>query len=299
MRALQEGTLPDDDPTALEESSFCLGCRACEPVCPAGVRYGELLETWRDHSWKGRRRSPMLRLLLWSTAQTWRVRLMGLRRHARRRLGTGPSLMLGCFERALFPSVSRAAAALVPGASISSHQGCCGALHAHNGERERGRRLAVQLGYDLPGTILTTSGGCAAHLGSVLGGDRVFELSEWLGEHPPAVTPSRPRLRVAVQDSCHLRNGMGIWREARTLLAEVAEVVELPSASACCGAAGTYALLRPRDSRRILDAKLDEIRAADVDYVVTLNPGCLRQLQSGLRRRRLRTRAIHLAEVLS
>ena len=56
MRALETGVLPDDDPTVHEESSFCLGCRACEPVCPAGVQYGELLEEWRDHLWNGRRR---------------------------------------------------------------------------------------------------------------------------------------------------------------------------------------------------------------------------------------------------
>jgi len=34
MRALETGVLPDDDPTVYDESSFCLGCRACEPVCP-------------------------------------------------------------------------------------------------------------------------------------------------------------------------------------------------------------------------------------------------------------------------
>ena len=56
MRALETGVLEDDDPTVLEESSFCLGCRACEPVCPAGVHYGALLEEWRDHLWSGRRR---------------------------------------------------------------------------------------------------------------------------------------------------------------------------------------------------------------------------------------------------
>jgi glycolate oxidase iron-sulfur subunit len=45
MRALEAGTLGEDD--VREELSFCLGCRACEPVCPAGVRYGTLLEHGR------------------------------------------------------------------------------------------------------------------------------------------------------------------------------------------------------------------------------------------------------------
>ena len=36
MRALETGRLDEDDPRLREESSFCLGCRACEPVCPAG-----------------------------------------------------------------------------------------------------------------------------------------------------------------------------------------------------------------------------------------------------------------------
>src|ERR1700733_4383845 len=100
MRALETGVLPDDDPTVQEESSFCLGCRACEPVCPAGVQYGALLEEWRDHGWSGRQQRVRLRILLWATSRTWRVRLMGiLRRPAQCRDADGPSLMLGCFER--------------------------------------------------------------------------------------------------------------------------------------------------------------------------------------------------------
>jgi glycolate oxidase iron-sulfur subunit len=320
MRALESGELPDDDPTVQEEASFCLGCRACEPVCPAGVQYGALLEEWRDHTWNaGRprgslRRRALLAPLLWAANRPWRVRAMGLlRRHARRRAGAEgttagpPQLMLGCFERALFPAVSRAAVELVDGLAVDPGQGCCGALHAHNGELERGRELAEELGRRLPGTIVTTSGGCAAHLASVLGAERVRELSQHLAGEGAATAPvaavleaepAEPRLRIALQDSCHLRNGLGVWREPRELLAAHGEYVELPSAGECCGAAGSYSLLRPDDSHRVLDDKLDEIEAAGVDVVVAVNPGCLRQLQTGLRRRGSRVRAVHLAELL-
>jgi glycolate oxidase iron-sulfur subunit len=77
-----------------------------------------------------------------------------------------------------------------------------------------------------------------------------------------------------------------------------ADYVELPNADGCCGVAGTYSLLRRRDSRKVLAPKLDETMAAGVDFVVAVNPGCLRQLQQRLRRRRPLVRAVHLAELL-
>ena len=320
MRALETGVLADDDPTVRDESSFCLGCRACEPVCPAGVQYGALLEEWRDHLWNGRRRPWKVRPLMWAVDSSRRVRAMGIaRRHAGRgRDAPGPvNLMLGCFERVLYPRVSRAARELAPELVAPADQGCCGALHAHNGALERGNELAEELGEALPGTIVTTAGGCAAHLASVLGRERVKELSQWLveRERPRAATPAEPSLdrgearalgqapadgrpRLGLQDSCHLRNALGVWREPRELIASVGEYVELPSAAACCGAAGSYAIVRPEDSARVLDRHLDEIADADLDMIAVVNPGCYRQLQQGVKRRRLRTRVIHLAELL-
>lgn len=48
MRALERGELPADDPAVREHLDACLGCRGCEPVCPAGVGYGRGLEAARE-----------------------------------------------------------------------------------------------------------------------------------------------------------------------------------------------------------------------------------------------------------
>ena len=47
MRALLEGTLAPSDTSVETHIAQCLGCRACETVCPSGVPYGHLLEATR------------------------------------------------------------------------------------------------------------------------------------------------------------------------------------------------------------------------------------------------------------
>lgn len=47
MKAVEEGRLAATSPAFKLHIDRCLGCRACEPVCPAGVEYGHLLEASR------------------------------------------------------------------------------------------------------------------------------------------------------------------------------------------------------------------------------------------------------------
>ena len=48
MRSVAEGRLPNTSNAFSEHIDRCLGCRACEQVCPAGVEYGILLEASRE-----------------------------------------------------------------------------------------------------------------------------------------------------------------------------------------------------------------------------------------------------------
>nr|WP_255654711.1 (Fe-S)-binding protein [Cohnella sp. REN36] len=47
MKAVADGLMEPDQAFA-DQMNHCLGCRACEPACPADVKYGQLIEQARD-----------------------------------------------------------------------------------------------------------------------------------------------------------------------------------------------------------------------------------------------------------
>lgn len=47
MKGVYDGVIPADQ-AVTDQLDLCLGCRACEPACPAGVQYGQLLEQARN-----------------------------------------------------------------------------------------------------------------------------------------------------------------------------------------------------------------------------------------------------------
>ena len=75
MRSLLEGTLTVHDDRVHAHIDRCLGCRACEPACPSGVPYGQLLEATRATLGMTRRTALLGRLILFTFAHPALMRL--------------------------------------------------------------------------------------------------------------------------------------------------------------------------------------------------------------------------------
>ena len=217
-------------------------------------------------------------------------------------------------------------------------QACCGSLQAHNGGLNAAREMArhtIEL-FDREDLdyIVLNSAGCGAfmkeydhlfHDDKVLGprakrvSAKVKDVTEFLVE--TGYWPTRPASipvemkekstaaapsaslrgkKVSYHDACHLIHTQKISAQPRELLKKVPgiEYVELPEASWCCGSAGIYNIVQYDDSMKMLDRKVENIRTIQPDVIVTGNPGCMLQIQYGLKVQGMKTELMHTATFL-
>ena len=57
------------------------------------------------------------------------------------------------------------------------------------------------------------------------------------------------------------------------------ELTPVPDAHLCCGSAGTYSILQPELSRRLLDNKIAALESGAPSAILTANIGCQAHLQ--------------------
>jgi glycolate oxidase iron-sulfur subunit len=104
-----------------------------------------------------------------------------------------------------------------------------------------------------------------------------MDIHGWLAERVerlPAAVPRTPRLRIAVQDPCHLRHVQHSEAAVRVVLAPYGELLELDDDGRCCGAGGAYSALQPDLAGQVRTQKLAVIAATTPDVVASANPGC-------------------------
>ena len=197
---------------------------------------------------------------------------------------------------------------------IPRQQVCCGALNVHGGEQQVTRELARKnleafLGRGLD-AIVVNSAGCGAIMkeyGELLESAEAAEfarltrdVSEFLASIQLEPFRRAVHRAVTLQESCHLVHAQRIKQAPRTLLAAIPglELRDMAHPELCCGSAGLYMLTQQEMSTRILDQKMGEIASAGVQTIVTANPGCMMQLQRGIRRAGLAAEVKHVVELL-
>lgn len=377
MKGVAKGQLSLDE--EFEKNMYlCLGCRACETACPAGVPYGSLVETAREvveESKKKKEKPSVIRTIVFDQLFTKpkRMKLLGTALWAAQATGmqkladqTGlihilpkpmaemqkavktvaspwerkkrrPMLkaeketrynvgfFTGCIQDVMFFETNQATARLLQKAGCDvvfvENQSCCGALHAHSGEKDGAKELAKRnieaferVNVDF---IVNNAGGCGAALKeyhhwfhddpawkerAMAFVAKMRDANELLAELPP-LTFSKPlNARVTYQDSCHLAHGQGIRNQPRQLLRSIpgVEYVELAIADSCCGSAGIYNITNYDMSMQILDGKMEHVKETKAHYVVTSNPGCLLQMKNGIIRAGMegKMEAIHIMDLL-
>jgi glycolate oxidase iron-sulfur subunit len=206
-------------------------------------------------------------------------------------------------------------------------QGCCGAVSAHDGDRQGAQAMArrnvdafEQMGPAKPEAaevvaVISNAAGCGAALkgyAELLADDPAYadraralaakarDFSEFLAaiELPP---PPRPMdTTVTYHDPCHLAHGQKVREAPRQLIKAIPGVrfVELTESDWCCGGAGSYTLLNAEMSDKLLAHKVRHIQESGAAIVVTANPPCLMQVGMGLAQAGTPVRLVHLAEFL-
>lgn len=211
MRAVQWRDAPIDD-DFVEFMATCVQCRGCEPACPSGVPFGNLMEGTRETlaaegritPWWQRRAFAELahhgRLLAGSSvlAMAQRVRLvpkrLGLGKLPVRRgspvtsTGSDTWLFTGCVMDAWMRDTHRSTANVLDALGVTysvpgSGGACCGALHVHAGLHDESVALARSVIDAMPGDapILVNSAGCGAAMkdyGRLLDTDEATAFSD-------------------------------------------------------------------------------------------------------------------------
>ncbi len=269
----------------------CIGCRACESVCPSGVAYGERLEEARRRL--GGPRRPLAFVLRQIVKRPRPIvalaRLLGLAppRPAAEAWPTPPArpkariaLHLGCVTPHLYPGLVSDTAHLLThlGYAVESPAGqtCCGALLRHAGLDAAGceeRNAKAFLGFD---AVVSPASGCSTTAG-------ITDVCRLLARELPLSGARLPPVRVAFDPPCHLLHGQRV--DATPLLRAIDGVtlVPLDGASDCCGAGGIYMESQRGFALRVRAPKLDAILRSGAEVVATANPGCMLWLWRGLK----------------
>ncbi len=234
------------------------------------------------------------------------------------------TLFIQCLVDSMYPEVGQALVRLFEKLGISVNipldQTCCGQPAFNSGYRKEAKIAAKRFItiFESAKVIVCPSGSCVdmvKHQYPNLFRDgspwqkrakavseKIFELTEYLVDVLEVEdVGARFQGKVTYHDSCHLLRNLGVADQPRRLIANVrgTQLVEMENSEKCCGFGGTFTVKYPDISTAILEEKVDNIVAAEVDAVVGCDISCLMNIQGMLNRRKSHIKIMHIAELLA
>lgn len=218
------------------------------------------------------------------------------------------ALLAGCAQQVLEPGIDEATVSLLNRLGVETvtpkGEGCCGSLVHHMGHEEAALASARQNidawtreieGEGLDAIVVTASG-CGTTIkdyGFMLRLDPAYaekaarvsalakDVTEYLAMLDLPEPTRKPGTVVAYHSACSMQHGQKITRQPKDLLTRAGFVVKEPrEGHLCCGSAGTYNILQPEISARLLERKVKNIAATGAEVVATGNIGCIAQIGS-------------------
>lgn len=122
------------------------------------------------------------------------------------------------------------------------------------------------------------------------------DISSFLSDKLGALSP-RPvgsSATVTYHDPCHLNYSLGIRQEPRQVIRDTGAAFIEAEGEGCCGFGGLFSVQYQDISRNLMEKRLDAYRRTGAEAVITACTGCLLQLSSGLRDRRV----LHIIELV-
>jgi glycolate oxidase iron-sulfur subunit len=232
------------------------------------------------------------------------------------------ALLTGCVMPHLYPRTHEATVRVLNRLGyrvvFPEAQTCCGALSVHAGDRRFARALARRNIDAFLGAggeaIIVDSAGCGSTMkeyGELLQDDPAYreraarfvsvtkDVLEFVARHDLGALGA-VREAVTYQDSCHLVHAQKVTQAPRSIMRAIPglELRELASPDRCCGSAGLYSFVQGEMAQGLLSEKMDDVRATGATTIATANPGCMTQLEAGLRQRGIDGRVVHVIELL-
>jgi glycolate oxidase iron-sulfur subunit len=100
--------------------------------------------------------------------------------------------------------------------------------------------------------------------------------------------------RALFHDPCHLKYGLGIEKEPRTILKNIGMDLQKTEGEHCCGFAGTFSFTHRDLSQNLLDKCLLDYSQEGSEMIITACPGCMIQLSKGDEKKPV----LHVIEVI-